>query len=160
MQRSFKTALILMLAAVLSVSISSFSCSSAAETEPVEDVLQLIMRMPDIATAYREMGARLHESESLRDRGIAGEGNKGLLVEMKEGLSAADRVTLDADNASRKRVIRGMSKAILRLRGMQENEENIREVTPLAESLFSAIRRDAAKRGWWIQDDRGGWTRR
>jgi hypothetical protein len=53
-----------------------------------------------------------------------------------------------------------MAKAIIRVNRVPENSENLNQVTPQAKEQFAGIRRDAAKKGWWIQDANGNWGRK
>jgi uncharacterized protein YdbL (DUF1318 family) len=116
--------------------------------------------MPDVVNAYKEMGARVVDIDRLRDAGTVGEGNKGLLVVREGTLSPADKKLVDMENENRTTVTRGMAKAIVRLNRVPENEDNIRQVMPQAVEQFASIRRDAAKKGWWVQDASGNWSKK
>jgi hypothetical protein len=135
---------------------------SAYAQEPglADKISELVKRMPDVVNAYREMGARIAEADRLRDSGAVGESNGGLLVAREGQLSPADRKVVDSENENRKTVMRGMAKAIIRINRLQENEQNIRQVLPQATEEFAKIRRDSAKKGWWIQDSNGNWRRK
>jgi uncharacterized protein YdbL (DUF1318 family) len=123
-------------------------------------IADIVKRMPDVVNAYREMGARSADTERLRDSGGVGEGNNGLLVVRNGGLSAADRTIVENENENRKTVMRGMAKAIVRINRAPENDENLKQVLPQATAEFAAIRRDSAKKGWWVQDANGNWSRK
>jgi hypothetical protein len=135
---------------------------SAYAQEPglADKISELVKRMPDVVNAYREMGARIAETDRLRDSGGVGEANDGLLVAREGQLSPADKRVVDSENANRKTVMRGMAKAIIRINRLQENEQNIRQVLPQATEEFAKIRRESAKKGWWIQDSNGNWRRK
>jgi hypothetical protein len=64
------------------------------------------------------------------------------------------------ENANRKTVVSGMAKAIIRINRVPENEQNLKQVMPQAVEQFAAIRRDSAKKGWWIQSPDGNWSRK
>lgn len=137
--------------------------ASANAQEPglAENIAQIIRRMPDVVNAYREMGARLPEIDRLRDSGAVGEGRNGLLVIRDEKLlNPADRQLISLENQNRNTVISGMARAIIRINRVPENEQNLRQVTPQAAQQFADLRRDSAKKGWWVQDAFGNWSRK
>lgn len=123
-------------------------------------IADIVRKMPDVVDAYRQMGGRIADTERLRDNGAVGEGNDGLLSVRDASLSGADRGIVDAENANRKTVINGMTRAIIRINRQPETPENISQVLPQATEQFAAIRRDAAKKGWWLQSPNGTWSRK
>ena len=135
---------------------------SAYAQEPglTDKIADAVKKMPDVVNAYKEMGARIADTDRLRDSGSAGEANNGLLVEREKGLSPADKKVVDAENENRKTVINGMTRAIIRINRQPETPDNISQVKPQATRQFAAIRRDSAKKSWWIQDENGNWTRK
>jgi len=132
----------------------------AQVTGLAEKIAETIKRMPDVVQAYKEMGARIVNIDRLRDGGTVGEANNGLLVIRQEVLTAEEKKLIDMENENRKTVINGMAKAIIRINRLPENEENLKQVLPQATEQFSTIRRESAKKGWWIQDSYGNWTRK
>lgn len=56
----------------------------AQESGLAEKISELVKKMPDVVDAYREMGARLTDTDRLRDSGMVGEGNSGMLTRGKE----------------------------------------------------------------------------
>jgi uncharacterized protein YdbL (DUF1318 family) len=132
----------------------------AQEPGLADKIADIVKRMPDVVTAYGEMGARSADTERLRDSGAVGEGNNGLLVIRGGGLSPADKKIVESENQNRQTVMRGMAKAIVRINRLPENEENIKQVLPQATAEFAAIRRDSAKKGWWIQGANGNWAKK
>jgi hypothetical protein len=135
---------------------------SAYAQEPglSDKIAEAVKKMPDVVNAYKEMGSRIADTDRLRDSGAVGESNNGLLVERDKGLSPADKNTVDAENENRRTVINGMTKAIIRINRQPETPDNISQVKPQATKQFAAIRRDSAKKGWWIQDDSGNWAKK
>jgi len=132
----------------------------AQESELSDKIAEAVRKMPDVVNAYKEMGARIADIDRLRDSGTVGEANTGLLVEREKGLSPADKKVVDAENENRKTVVNGMTKAIIRINRQPETPDNISQVRPQATKQFAAIRRDSAKKGWWVQDDNGNWTKK
>jgi len=132
----------------------------AQESGLADKISEIVKKMPDVVEAYRQMGARIADTDRLRDSGAVGEGNNGLLVEREGSLSPADKKIVEMENANRKTVMNGMTRAIIRINRVPENEENLRQVLPQATQQFAAIRRDSAKKGWWVQDSNGNWSRK
>ena len=116
--------------------------------------------MPDVVAAYKAIGARLPELDKLRDRGAVGEGNDGLLALRDGTLSPSEKQLVDTINDNRRTVMKGMAKAIVRLNRLPESPGNLKQVTPQAVEQFASIRRDFAKKGWWIQDPNGNWSKK
>lgn len=123
-------------------------------------IAEIVKKMPDVVNAYREMGARLAEIDRLRESGAVGEGKNGLLTVREGSLSPADQKLVNQENENRATVMRGMARAIVRINRLPENDANMNQVMPQAVDQFAAIRRDAAKKGWWIQDANGNWSRK
>jgi hypothetical protein len=132
----------------------------AQEAGMAEKIAELVKKMPDVVNAYKEMGARIADTDRLRDTGLVGEGKDGMLAIREKTLSVGDKKIMDMENENRKTVINGMSKAIIRVNRVPENAENLKQVLPQATEQFAGIRRDAAKKGWWIQDANGNWGRK
>ena len=144
-----------------SIRFEVVSSAYAQETELEKKIVQMIRSMPDVVNAYREIGARLPQIDKLRDSGAVGEGNNGMLIVRDEKLLPPDsRSLIVMHNDNRKTIINGMARAIIRINRVPENEQNLRQVLPQAVEQFAAVRRDSAKKGWWIQDPYGIWTRK
>ncbi len=139
-----------------------FISSAYAQEEALSQrIAEIVGKMPEVVSAYRAIGARIPEIDKLRDSGAVGEGNNGMLVVREEKLMTPEASKLVAlVNESRTTIINGMSKAIVRINRAPENEQNLKQVRPQATEQFAAIRRDSAKKGWWIQDQYGNWTRK
>jgi uncharacterized protein YdbL (DUF1318 family) len=132
----------------------------AEEENLAEKIAETVKRMPDVVEAYRQMGVRLAEIDRLREAGLVGEANTGLLVPRGGSLSAEDSRLVEAENENRKTVIRGMAKAIVRINRQPDTPANVDQVMPQATAQFAAIRRDSARKGWWIQTEDGNWVRK
>ncbi len=143
-----------------SIRFEFMSSAHAQEAGMADKIANAVKKMPDVVNAYKEMGARITDTDRLRDSGAVGEANNGLLVERERGLSPADKKIVDAENENRRTVINGMTRAIIRINRQPETPDNISQVKPQATQQFAAIRRDAAKKGWWIQDENGNWSRK
>lgn len=137
------------------------SSAYAQESGLSEKIAEIMKKMPDVMNAYREIGARIPELDKLRDSGAVGEANNGMLVVRDEKLMTPDAKKLvDLVNENRRTIITGMSRAIIRINRAPENKQNLNQVMPQATEQFAAVRRDSAKKGWWIQDRYGNWSKK
>jgi hypothetical protein len=144
-----------------SIKFELVTSAYAQEAGLSEKITEIIKKMPDVVNAYKEMGARITNIDRLRDSGAVGEGNKGILVVRDEKLLTPDDKKLVAmENENRRTVMNGMARAIIRINRVPENDQNLKQVMPQAVEQFAAIRRDSAKKGWWIQDQYGNWSRK
>ncbi len=143
-----------------SIRFELLATAYAQEAGMADKIAEFVKKMPDVVNAYKEMGARIADSDRLRDSGAVGEGKDGLLSPREKTLSPADKKLVDMENENRRTVIKGMAKAIIRVNRAQETPENFNQVMPQATEQFAGIRRDAAKKGWWIQDANGNWGRK
>ena len=137
------------------------SSAYAQEAGLADNIAQIVKRMPEVVNAYKEMGARLPAIDKLRDSGAVGDGKDGLLMVRDEKLMTPEsRRLVDMENGNRRTAINGMARAIIRINRVPENESNLKQVLPQAVEQFAALRRDSAKKGWWIQDQYGNWTKK
>jgi uncharacterized protein YdbL (DUF1318 family) len=132
----------------------------AQEEGLAKKITETIKKMPEVIDAYRRMGGRLEEIDRLRDSGVVGEGNNGLLLNRSNSLSEEERKLIQNENEDRKIVMKGMAKAIVKINGLPDNESNIKQVMPQAIKQFVSVKREKAKSGWWIQDDDGKWYKK
>ena len=132
----------------------------AQESGLAEKLSDMMKKMPDVVNAYKEMGARIADIDRLRDSGAVGEGKDGQLTVREGTLSNADKKLVEQENANRKTVMNGMAKAMVRINREKENDASIKKVMPQAVEYFASLRRDSAKKGWWIQDPNGNWNRK
>ncbi|OHE58963.1 MAG: hypothetical protein A2Z47_16275 [Thermodesulfovibrio sp. RBG_19FT_COMBO_42_12] len=143
-----------------SIRFEFISSAYAQEAGLADKISEIIKKMPDVVNAYKEMGSRVADIDRLRDSGAVGEGDNGLLVVREKTLTPADKKLVDMENENRQTVMKGMAKAIIRINRVQDNEANLNQVMPQAVEQFAALRRDSAKKGWWIQDPNGNWTKK
>jgi uncharacterized protein YdbL (DUF1318 family) len=138
-----------------------FVSSAYAQASGLADkISQIVKRMPDVVQAYKEMGARISLTDGLRDRGAVGEAKNGFLVIRGKGLSPDEKKIVDRENANRKTVMNGMAKAVIRINRDPETPDTLKQVMPQAVEQFASIRRDSAKKGWWIQNPDGNWIKK
>lgn len=124
------------------------------------DLVAEISRMPEVLKAYEEMKGRLPVLDQLRDNGIVGETNQGL-VTVRDPARIGDRQgVVDAENASRKTVITGMARAILKQAGQSETPATMGQVLGKAAVTYAQTKQEAARPGWWIQLANGRWVQK
>lgn len=124
------------------------------------DLVAEISRMPEVLKAYEEMKGRLPVLDQLRDGGIVGETNQGLAT-VRDPARIGDRqAVVDAENASRKTVITGMARAILRQAGQSETPATMGQVLGKAAATYAQTKQEAARPGWWIQLANGRWVQK
>jgi hypothetical protein len=136
--------------------------SAYAQEPGISDkIVEMEKKMPDVVNAYKEMGARIGEIDKMRDSGAVGEGNNGMLIVRDEKLLTPEQKRLvTLENQNRQTVINGMAKAIVRINRLPENQQNLSQVMPQAVEQFAEVRRDSAKKGWWVQRKDGNWVKR
>jgi uncharacterized protein YdbL (DUF1318 family) len=143
-----------------SIRFDMIPAAYAQESELADKISDMVKKMPDVVNAYKEMGSRIADIDKIRDSGMVGEGKDGLLAVREGKLSPADKKLVDQENENRRMVMKGMTKAIIRINRVPDNEANMKQVMPQAVEQFASIRRDSAKRGWWIQDASGNWLKK
>ncbi len=114
---------------------------------------------PSVVQAYRNMGARLGFVDRLRDQGLVGEGKDGLLS-ARDKLDKRSAAAVAEENADRSAIIKAMAKAIVQINNQPVNDQTISQVLDKAAGQFAAVRRDAAKPGWWVQNADGSWAQK
>jgi hypothetical protein len=120
-----------------------------------------ISGMPEVLKAYDEMKARLPQLDALRDRGVVGETNQGLVTVHDKGKATPqDEALVKAENTNRKTVITAMAQAILKLNKQPESKAAIGQVLPKAAATYADAKREAAKPGWWMQLANGRWVQK
>jgi len=143
-----------------SIRFELIATAYAQDEDIANRIAEIVKKMPDVVDAYKKMGERLPDIDRLRDRGQAGEGNNGQLIEREGQMTAEEKKLIEMENEDRNTVIKGMAKAIIRINRLPQNEENMKQVMPQAVKQFASVRRDSAKKGWWIQDSNGNWTKK
>ncbi len=140
----------------------SFSLvGQACAAENVADALAVeLSSMPEVLKAYEEMNARLHQLNALRDSGAVGLSSQGLII-VRDNAKLGDKQGLvKAENESRKTVISGMAKAILKINKQPATQANVNQVLGKAAATYAEIKRDEARPGWWVQLANGRWVQK
>ncbi|HEY6838473.1 MAG TPA: DUF1318 domain-containing protein [Geobacteraceae bacterium] len=132
-----------------------FAAENLADSLAVE-----VASMPEVLQAYDEMNARLPQLNALRDSGVVGLSNQGLIVVRDAARIGSHQAFVKAENESRKTVITAMAKAILKLNKQPATEANLKQVLGQAAATFAETKRDEARPGWWIQLANGRWVQK
>ncbi|WP_298433993.1 DUF1318 domain-containing protein [Geobacter sp.] len=140
--------------------VSLVSEAWAAENY-ADDLAVELSSMPDVLKAYDEMSSRLPRLRALFDAGAIGVNSQGLIEARDKGkVAPPDEALIKAENASRKVVVTGMAKAILKLNKQKESRAAINQVLPKAAATYAEIKREEAKPGWWVQLQNGRWVQK
>lgn len=138
----------------------SLTTEAWAAEDVTGDLVAEISRMPEVVRAYEEMKGRLPVLDRLREEGIVGETNQGL-VTVREPVRIGDRQgAVEAENSNRKTVITGMARAILKQAGQPETPANLGQVLGKAAATYAQTRQEIARPGWWIQLANGRWVQK
>jgi len=135
--------------------------TDAFAAENIADDLAIEMSsMPEVLKAYDEMKASLPQLNSLRDSGAVGENKQGLIWILDKGKLGGNDALVKAVNDSRKVVITGMARAIIKVNKQSETKAAMNQVMGKAAAMFADVRREEAKPGWWIELANGKWVQK
>ena len=137
-------------------------CATAHAADNVGDELAVEMAgMPEVVRAYDAMSKRQSKISSLFDSAAVGLSSQGLVVARdKSKLTPADEALISQENQDRKTVISSMAKSILKLNKTEESKAALNQVMGKAAATYAETRRDAAKTGWWMQQQNGRWLQK
>jgi hypothetical protein len=143
--------------------IARFSLVSEANAADniADDLAVELAGMPEVTKAYADMNRQLTRLYALFDSGAIGLTSQGLVsVRDKSKVTAQDEALVKLENESRKTVINGMAKAILKIDKKKESKEALNQLMGKAAATYAEIKRDAAKPGWWSQLPNGRWVQK
>ncbi len=135
--------------------------SVAFAAEDIADQLAVEMSsMPEVLKAYDQIRASIPQINALRDSGAIGENRQGLLTIRDPAKVGGNEALVKAVNESRKVVITGMAKAILKVNKQPESKAALNQVMGKAATMFADVRHEKAKPGWWIELPNGRWVQK
>jgi len=105
-----------------------------------------VVRAEDLGAVKARIAQRLGSLDAMKDRGAAGENNRGFL-EARGGATAADQQVISAENADRRTVYAALA---------QQTGATPDAVGRQRAQQIAGI----AKRGHWIQDAGGAWRQK
>ena len=116
--------------------------------------------MPEVLKAYDQIRASVAKLNALRDSGAVGENKQGLLTVRDPAKMGGNEALVKAVNESRKVVITGMAKAILKVNKQPESKAALNQVMGKAAAMFADVRHEKAKPGWWVELANGRWVQK
>ena len=138
----------------------SFVAEASAQDKIADDLAVELSSMPEVLKAYGEVKASLPQLNALRDAGAVGENKQGLLTVRDAAKLHGKEGVVKAVNESRKVIITGMAKAILKINKQPVTDKGIKQILPKAAATFADIRHEGAKPGWWIELANGKWVQK
>jgi uncharacterized protein YdbL (DUF1318 family) len=138
---------------------SLVSVASAAETT-ADDLAVEMSSMPEVLKAYDEIRVSIPKLNALRDSGAVGESKQGIIAIRDKTKLGDNEAFVKAVNESRKVVITGMARAILKVNKQPETKEAMNQVLGKAAAMFADVRQEKAKPGWWIELPNGRWVQK
>ena len=138
---------------------SLVSIANAAENI-ADDLAVEMSNMPEVLKAYADIKASVPKLNALRDSGAVGENKQGLITVRDKAKLGDNEAFVKAVNESRKAVITGMAKAILKVNKQPESKAAMNQVLGKAAAMFADVRHEKAKPGWWVELDNGRWVQK
>lgn len=138
---------------------SLVSVARAAETV-ADDLAVELSSMPEVLNAYDDMRNRLPRINALFDSGAVGLNKQGRLTVRDKAKLGGNEALVNAENESRKTVITGMAKAIVKITKQPVTDTGTKEMLGKAAETFADTKREAAKPGWWIESPDGRWAQK
>ncbi len=140
----------------------SFATVAHAAESVADDLAVEMASMPDVVNAYQEIRKLIPQANALRESGAVGEDRQGLLKVIDKSKLGGQEAVVKTVNDNRKIVITGMAKAMEKIskRKDPKAKASLNQFMRSAASTFADTRRDAAKPGWWVQQNDGSWVRK
>ncbi len=139
----------------LSLVAAAYAADNVADDLAVE-----LSSMPEVLKAYDEMRARLPQINALLASGAVGLNKQGRLTVRDQAKLGGKGALITAENESRKTVITGMAKAILKINKQPVTDAGIKQVLGQAAATYADIKREEAKPGWWVEQADGRWLQK
>jgi uncharacterized protein YdbL (DUF1318 family) len=141
--------------------LSLVAVADAAENL-ADDLAVEMASMPEVINAYKEIRKLIPPMNALRESGAVGEDRQGLLKVLDKSKLAGQDALVKTMNDNRKIVITGMAKAMEKInkRRNPSAKSDFNQFMRSASGTFADTRREAAKPGWWIQQNDGKWVRK
>lgn len=145
----------------LRLRLSLVGVADAAENL-ADDLAVEMASMPEVINAYKEIRKLVPPMNALRDSGAVGEDRQGLLKVLDKSKLGGQEALVKEMNDNRKIVITGMAKAMEKISKRKDPKArtSFSQFMKSASGSFADTRRDAAKPGWWIQQNDGSWVRK
>ena len=117
--------------------------------------------MPEVTQAYEVMNKNLLRVRELLATGVVGLTSQGLITARdKTGITPQDETLLKAENNSRKVIITGMAKAILKISKQTATTADMDQLLGKSAATYAETKREEAGPGWWMQLQNGRWVQK
>lgn len=117
--------------------------------------------MPEVTRAYEVMSRNLAKVRALLSSGAVGLTSQGLITARdKSRVTTQDEALLKTENDSRKTIITGMAKAIVKINKQTATGVDMDQLLAKSAATYAETRRDEAQPGWWIQLPNGRWVQK
>lgn len=139
----------------------SFASSAYAAENTSDELAVELAGMPEVTAAYQVMSKNLARVRELLTNGAAGLSSQGLItVRDKTKVTPQDETMLKTENDSRKAIITGMAKAILKINKQSEAKADMNQLIGKSAATYAEAKRDEALPGWWLQLPNGRWVQK
>ena len=139
----------------------SFAATAHAADNNSDELAVELASMPEVTQAYEVMSKNLSRVRELLATGVVGLTNQGLITARdKTGITPQDETMLKAENNSRKVIITGMAKAILKINKQTEASADMGQLLGKSAATYAEAKREEAAPGWWMQLQNGRWVQK
>lgn len=139
----------------------SFAATAHAAENTADELAVELASMPEVTAAYEVMNKNLARVRELLASGAAGLSSQGLIsVRDKSKVTPEDEAMLKKENESRKTIITGMAKAILKLSKQTEAKADMNQLLGKSAATYAETKREEALPGWWLQLPNGRWIQK
>lgn len=139
----------------------SFIATAHAAENTADELAVELAGMPEVTRAYEVMSRNLARVRELLSSGAVGLSSQGLIsVRDKAKVTPQDETMLKTENDSRKAIITGMAKAILRINKQTEAKADMNQLLAKSAATYAEAKRDEALTGWWLQLQNGKWVQK
>jgi len=139
----------------------SFVATAHAADNSSDELAVELASMPEVTQAYEVMNKNLSRVHELLATGAVGLTSQGLITARdKTSITPQDEVMLKAENSSRKVIITGMAKAILKISKQTLTTANMDQLLGKSAATYAEAKREEAAPGWWMQLGNGRWVQK
>lgn len=139
----------------------SFASPAFAAENSADELAVELASMPEVTKAYEVMSRNLARVRELLTSGAVGLTSQGLIsVRDKAKVTPQDETMLKTENESRKTIITGMAKAILKMNKQTEAKADMNQLLGKSAATYAEAKRDEALPGWWMQLQNGKWVQK
>jgi len=140
--------------------VSFVEPAHAADNSSDELAVELAS-MPEVTQAYEVMNKNLLRVRELLATGVVGLTSQGLITARdKARMTPQDETLLKSENNSRKVIITGMAKAILKISKQAATTADMDQLLGKSAATYAETKRDEAEKGWWMQLQNGRWIQK